>query len=661
MDLEREALARRRDKGVTIDDIRREIARRPDLIVASPADARNARVTTVEAAQRERDILDLAQAGRGQAEPIPARLNRYGLGEDQERAARHVLETADRVLAIEGRAGTGKSYTLQAVAERAREAGWKVRGCAPTTSAAAILRELGIDSTTLGSLYIDRQIPGGPQLWIVDEAGLISSKDMRHLLDTAKFVRAKVALVGDPAQHRAVEAGSPFAMLLDRHAIAVERLTTVRRQQDEDLKRAVVSASRPEGAREAVDLLGRQGRVVEIPDQRQRHERIAQDFVSDGGRGIVVAPSNAERADLNKRIREKLIEAGAVDRHSFKAPVVVKQDRTLEQKRRAASFTPDDILRFTHRTGEFRRGDRARVVGVDPKRNHLLVRMLPDNELREVNPNNARGFEVERFEERRFAVGDRVQFRERDRDLGVTNGALGTIKRLDERGRAVVEVGRRQLKVDLREPRALDHAYAITSHRSQGLTRERVYLSIDTRHSEELVNTRQFYVSISRAVQDVRVYTDDWAKLARAVSRLQTDESALALLESVERPPEAARLRPRRPGPLDMAEVIPLSREEIRRSPALMPAYKSEYKAALAFVPDKELAREVALLNVSARAAGREPVITPEVIERLIADEAATAARLPKVEMLRDWFTRSLASALWRAVGPTRPGREWEL
>ena len=96
----------------------------------------------------------------------------------------------------------------------------------------------------------------------------------------------------------------------------------------------------------------------------------------------------------------------------------------------------------------------------------------------------------------------------------------------------------------LRELRALDYAYAVTSHRSQGLSRERVYVTVDTRHSDELVNRRQFYVSVSRAVQDARVYTDDRAALARAVSREQTRENALSIAAA----PQADQPAPSRPG-----------------------------------------------------------------------------------------------------------------
>src|SRR5207249_6394760 len=73
----------------------------------------------------------------------------------------------------------------------------------------------------------------------------------------------------------------------------------------------------------------------------------------------------------------------------------------------------------------------------------------------------------------------------RSRSLDVVNGSIGTIKKLDhERGLATVDVSGRSLRVDLKEPRALDLAYAVTSHRSQGLSRERVYLRSEEHTSE---------------------------------------------------------------------------------------------------------------------------------------------------------------------------------
>jgi ATP-dependent exoDNAse (exonuclease V) alpha subunit len=331
-----------------------------------------------------------------------------------------------------------------------------------------------------------------------------------------------------------VEAGSPFGLLIVQARMATERPDVNRRQRDEALREVVRVASEQGGASRAVALLERAGRVVEIPDLRDRHEQITRDFIADGGRGIVIAPSNAERQDLNRRIREALIEAGRMERKSIKAPVVVRQDLTAEQRGRASSYSVGDVLRFVRGGQRIEAGERARVVSIDERRNLLRLQLEASLLPRVINPSRRRAFEVERVEHRRFAVGDRIQFRARDRALDVANGTVGTIKKLDhERSVAIVEVGPRRFSLDLKQPHAIDHAYAVTSHRSQGLSRERVYLAVDTSHSEELVNRRQFYVGVSRAVEDVRVYANDRTALSRAVSREQDRESALSLLERV--------------------------------------------------------------------------------------------------------------------------------
>jgi len=532
-DLEREALSRGRDRGVRIDDVRKDILGRDDLVVADRSDAVLARVTTQQAIEDERALLRAVERGRGRGATLAAPERVHGLGEDQLGVVRHILASPDRLVAVEGKAGTGKTRALAHVRQCAAEAGWSVRGFAPTTTAAAVLKEGGIDSTTVAAGL--QNLPHGSQtqeLWIVDEAGLLSSRQARELLDHAEKVGAKVALVGDRQQHRAVEAGSPFALLIERGGIATQTLDVIRRQRDEKFREVVMAASGLGGAGRAVRLLEEAGRVVEIPDVRLRHEAIARDFVGDGARGVVIAPSNAERQELNRRIREALIEAGRVDKQSVKAQVAVRLDLTAEQRARASSYSVGDVLRFVRRGNGIEAGDRARVVSIDEKRNLLRLELESSRLVPVINPRNRRAFEVERLAQRRFAVGDRIQFRERDRALDVANGTIGTIKKLDlGRGLATVDVAGRSVRIDLKEPRALDHAYAVTSHRSQGLSRERVYLTVDTSHSEDLVNRRQFYVSVSRAVEDARVYTDDRLALARAVSREQGRENALSVLD----------------------------------------------------------------------------------------------------------------------------------
>ena len=86
---------------------------------------------------------------------------------------------------------------------------------------------------------------------------------------------------------------------------------------------------------------------------------------------------------------------------------------------------------------------------------------------------------------------------------------------------------RREITVALDRLRHIDYGYASTSHSAQGATVDRVLVDIDTRLSPELVNRKQFYVSISRTRNGVTVFTDDRSQLARTVNRNREKSVAL--------------------------------------------------------------------------------------------------------------------------------------
>jgi ATP-dependent exoDNAse (exonuclease V) alpha subunit len=136
-----------------------------------------------------------------------------------------------------------------------------------------------------------------------------------------------------------------------------------------------------------------------------------------------------------------------------------------------------------------------------------------------------RGVEVFRPESRTLAVGDRIQFRTPDRALKVANGEFATVAAISsEQTRVRMDDGR-EISAATPRLRHVDYGYASTSHSSQGATVDRVIVNIDTTRSVKLVNQRQFYVSISRARHDARIYTDDAQALARAVGREQLNRA----------------------------------------------------------------------------------------------------------------------------------------
>jgi len=75
--------------------------------------------------------------------------------------------------------------------------------------------------------------------------------------------------------------------------------------------------------------------------------------------------------------------------------------------------------------------------------------------------------------------------------------------------------------------RHFDHGYAVTSHSSQGLTSERVLVSMDTNVHPELINNRFAYVSVSRASHDAQIFTNDAARLVENLNRDMSKTSAI--------------------------------------------------------------------------------------------------------------------------------------
>jgi len=164
------------------------------------------------------------------------------------------------------------------------------------------------------------------------------------------------------------------------------------------------------------------------------------------------------------------------------------------------------------------RGEHATVEAINAKRNRIAVR-TEDGRVVDYDPKRPRGVEVFRRELRALAVGDRIQFRAPDRALKLANGDFATITALEDRKAVLRTDAGREISASLHRLRHIDYGYASTSHSSQGATVDRVIVNVDTMRSIELVNRKQFYVSISRARHDVSVYTDDREALRRAVDR----------------------------------------------------------------------------------------------------------------------------------------------
>jgi conjugative relaxase-like TrwC/TraI family protein len=448
------------------------------------------------------------------------------LNPSQQRVVRETLSNRDRIFAVQGVAGSGKTTALREIRVAAQRDGYQVKGLAPTSRAASQLEEAGVSSTTL-QRHLAEPIShsGRGQLYMVDESSLVSTKQTGEFLERLG-PNDRVIMIGDTRQHQAVDAGRPFEQLQDA-GLRTAKLDEVVRQKDPELKRVVNDLAHGR-VREAVSELDRQGRVHEIPDRNQRFEAIARDYADSPGRTLAVAPDNQTRRELNDHIRQELKDRGVVGREDHQTTVLVpRQDMTGADRAWAAQYREGDVIRYTRGSPQLgvKPGEYATVREVDARQNTLKVERS-DGATKEYDPRRLRGVAVYEKAERSFSEGDRVQMTAPHKAAGVANRELGTVERVDSSGdmKLRMDSGRTTV-VAAGEPAHIDHGYAVTSHSAQGATADKVIVHAESGQSAALVNERFAYVAGSRMREGLDVYTDNSQGLTASLER-QFDKTA---------------------------------------------------------------------------------------------------------------------------------------
>ena len=395
---------------------------------------------------RQRDAAIGAAEGRGLA-----------LSAEQRDAFDHITGR-EGLASVVGYAGSGKSAMLGVAREAWEGQGYMVRGAALSGIAAENLEGgSGIQSRTIASLEHawgqGREQLGPRDVLVVDEAGMIGSRQMERMLSAARDAGAKVVMVGDPEQLQAIEAGAAFRSITERHGAA--EITEIRRQREDWQKEATRQFATGRTA-EAIRAYGAHSMVHEHATREEARAGLVDDWdgkrqAEPGKSQIIFTHTNAEVRELNGEARERV---------------------------RATGGLGDDV------TVKAERG------------------------------------------ERQFATGDRLMFLRNERSLGVKNGTLGTIEGVTPDRMSVRLDGGRSVAFDTKDYGAVDHGYAATFHKSQGVTVDRAHVLATPgmdRHSA--------YVGMTRHRDSAQLHygRDDFAdqrQLVRTLSRERSKDMA---------------------------------------------------------------------------------------------------------------------------------------
>lgn len=352
------------------------------------------------------------------------------LSESQGEAFRHV--TGDRDMAcVVGYAGSGKSYMLGTARESWEREGYNVIGMTLSGIAAESLEgESGIKSHTVANRMVnwnnDRERLKKNDIVVVDEAGMLGSRDLAKIIDEVTLADAKVVLIGDPQQLQAIEAGGAFRGVIER--VGHVELNDIRRQKESWQQEATKSLALGEIG-DAIREYGKKKMVHAFEEVGEARDAMVNDWheaVSENKSSIML------------------------------------------------SFTRADVKALNERAREVRRADDE--LGIEAK----------------FDTHNGK---------RDFAIKDRIYFLKNDKELGVKNGTLGTIDGFDGWNFKVKLDKGGKVAFDVRDYNHIDHGYAATIHKSQGITVDKAFVM-----PSKYMDKHSTYVAMSRHRESVELY-----------------------------------------------------------------------------------------------------------------------------------------------------------
>lgn len=543
---EREVMAQALRHGVgsvTVEGVRSEAARGD--VLARDVEGRK-HVTTKAVLAEEKAMIETVKRGRGKCAPLgkrsfvfePGRLN-----EEQKEAVNHVLRSRDAVTGISGGAGVGKTTLMREAVRGIEEGGKRVFTFAPTADASrGVLRAEGFENANtvaalLSSAQLQDQIKG--QVVWIDEAGLLGAKTTAQMFKLAEEKQARVILSGDIGQHRSVERGDALRLLESKAGLKMARVREIQRQKG-SYKQAVAAISKGDLA-QGFERLGAMGAVVEMADDR-RYKALAGEYaqaVKAGKTVLAVAPTHAEGARVTDAVRAELRAAPA---GKGKKPMLEVNERlyrrlenlqlTEAQRGDARQYQPGLVVQFTQKAKGFENGEQVGVVAIAGNKVEVV-----NNRGRNVTlPLDQAGrFQVYRESQIALAVGEKIRITQNgfsvpDNGKGkghrLNNGALYEVAGMTKAGDVKLNNG----WVVRRDYGHVAYGYCATSHASQGKTVDRVLIA-QSAASLRAASKEQFYVSVSRGREAVRIFTDDKQALREAVADSSARMSATELME----------------------------------------------------------------------------------------------------------------------------------
>lgn len=493
--------------------------------------------TTRGVVAEERLLIDFVKEGKGKFQPFRSEVYAFQnlmLSDEQRKAVLHVLCSQDRVTAIRGGAGTGKTTMMKEAVAGIESSGRQVFTFAPSAEASrGVLRlEAGfVNAETVAVLLQDAKLQAqleGQVIWI-DEAGLLGTHTLLQVAELAEKKNCRVVLSGDTAQHRAVERGDALRLLENHAGLKAAELQTIWRQKA-DYHKALVADLRAGRLKEAFEKLDAHQMLREL-EREKRYQALAADYIralDEKKSALVISPTHAEGEAVTMEIRQRMKESGKLKPGEREFTRLKNLQWTEAERADGRIYQPGMVVQFHQNAPGFKRGEKVTVKQRD---DHAVQVERQDGSQAVLPLDKAKRFQVYEAQKVALAPGDMIRITQNgftQEKARLNNGDLKQIKEFTPMGDLMLTNG----VVIPKEYGNLTHGYCVTSYASQAKGVDRVFVA-QSFDSFGAADREQFYVSVSRFKEQLTIYTDDKFMLMDAVSKSSARLSAVDVVREV--------------------------------------------------------------------------------------------------------------------------------
>jgi len=529
--------------------------------------------------ENEKSIIGNILQGKESVTPlmqnVPDSLTE-GLTKGQANSTRLILETPDRFVGVQGYAGVGKTHQFKAVMAAINtlpeDKRPEIIGLAPTRRAVAEMQSAGVNTETVANFLHEqrKQIAAGEtldysnRLFLLDEASMVSNKDMADVYQLIADNNGRAVTVGDEAQLSSIDIGQAFRLMQERSAMDVQIMDEIVRQKPE--LREMVYKMIEQNAPKAIELINAQDNyrvprhadaftpetgIHVVPEaDREACEKLAadgkptsviesaaQDFTGRTKNArdhtLVIASLNSDRREINRSIQEKLLSRGEIENPQ---PVRILENITVkDSQKRTMRFWSENIGNTVLINREY-----YTITGIDDKAEvAILTNQKGEQSLVSPFQNSTEQPQFFRSRDIQLAEGDKVRYTLNNNENGTTNNATGRVVSIKDNILTVESMdGRTTKKHDLKEMenRHFDLGYCVTVHSAQGASEEFAIGVLGTLGGRKLMLTPElFYVSGSRHKQHVQFHFDSSPEnIANQLAKVKPAKTASDILERAE-------------------------------------------------------------------------------------------------------------------------------